>query len=129
MQLALSQKALLSLAKCTGNGLAMAASPTASSALVLEPRRPARTPARAVPLDMPEGKGATSINSSSEGQSDLAQRWGSHMPNVEVEKCPVLALNLDPSPHTLGSQGGAPQQGTMVGLVVGLASSRKALAN
>ena len=72
--------------KMDGKGLARAARPTASSALVLEPRRPARTPAVTVPLEMPAGKVATSMNSSSGGVSELAMRMGSHMPKVDVEK-------------------------------------------
>ena len=108
MELALSQKALLSLAKWTGKGLARAARPTASSALVLEPRRPARTPAVTVPLEMPVGRVATSMNSSSGVVSELAVRMGSHMPKVDVETRPELARSLEPSPHTLGSHGVAP---------------------
>ena len=90
MVLALSQNALLSLAKCTGKGLAMAASPTASSALVLEPRRPARTPAVTVPFEMPEGRGGN-LHELKLGRGERAgaavgfphaERGGREMPSV-----------------------------------------------
>ena len=88
MLAALSQEALLSVPKCAGKGLDIAARPTTSSALVLvlDPKRPARTPADAAPLEMPRGSSMMSKNSSSSGPSEQGERFGSHMPNEEEEK-------------------------------------------